>query len=264
MARKKKTGTGKLVVQNAVKTLLANIRFASVDEPIRSIVITSSIPNEGKTTIAINLAQAIATSGKRVLLVECDMRHRSLARTIGARAKSGIYAVLTDQVPLEQAVIVTAQQNMSFLDAEPNIPNPADIISSMRFARLVNILEEAYDYVVFDTPPVGTFVDAAVLASLVDATAIVVRDRVTKRDELLNTYEQLTKAGAKVVGAVMNCCDIGTNKYYYYAYYNRRGDRVKPGGRSSELSAVAAVSAPDLAAALPEVPDRHARPHHLR
>ena len=96
MARKK-GGADKLVVQNAAKTLLANIRFASVDNPIRTLVITSSVPNEGKTTVAVNLAQAIATSGKRVLLVECDMRRRSLADMLGVRAQAGIYAVLADQ-----------------------------------------------------------------------------------------------------------------------------------------------------------------------
>ena len=142
MARKK-GGADKLVVQNAAKTLLANIRFASVDNPIRTLVITSSVPNEGKTTVAVNLAQAIATSGKRVLLVECDMRRRSVADMIGAHAKAGLYAVLSDQVRWENAVVATGQQNMDFLDAEPHIPNPADIISSKRFARLVQILEEA-------------------------------------------------------------------------------------------------------------------------
>ena len=89
MARKTR-GADALVVQNAAKTLLANIRFASVDDPIRSLVLTSSVPNEGKSTVAINLAQAIATSGKRVLLVECDMRRRTLADVLNVRARNGI------------------------------------------------------------------------------------------------------------------------------------------------------------------------------
>lgn len=225
MARKKGTAD-KMVVQNAAKTLLANIRFASVDNPIRSLVITSSVPNEGKTTVAVNLAQAIATSGKRVLLVECDMRRRSVADMIGARAAAGIYAVLSDQVRLENAVVATQQQNMDFLDAEPRIPNPADIIASKRFSRLVKILEDSYDFVVFDTPPVGTFVDAAVLSTLVDATALVVRDNFTKRDEVVNACEQLKKAEANLIGVILNDCETETSEYYY-AYYNKEGKRVK-------------------------------------
>ena len=156
MARKKKTGDT-LAFDNAAKTLLANIRFASVDTPIKSITVTSSIPNEGKSTIAFNLAQAIATSGKSVLLVECDMRHRTLANMLGIHRAGGLYAVLSDQMSIDEAVIDTDQPNLFFLDAEPRIPNPADIIASRRFAKLVAALEEKYQYVIFDTPPVGPY-----------------------------------------------------------------------------------------------------------
>ena len=139
MARKK-MGADKLVVQNAAKTLLANIRFASVDDPIRVITITSSTPNEGKSTVALNLAQAIATSGKSVVLVECDMRRRSMGQMIGVRSRGGLYAVLSEQMKLEEAVVETSQKNLYFLDSEPHIPNPADIIASRRFKRLVERL----------------------------------------------------------------------------------------------------------------------------
>ena len=115
----------------------------SVDEPIKSIVITSSVPNEGKSTVSVNLAQAMATAGKRVLLVEADMRRRSLASMLKVRASSGLYAVLSDAAPLDAAVVSTTTANLQFLDTEPNIPNPADLISSKRFSRLVSQLKEA-------------------------------------------------------------------------------------------------------------------------
>ena len=98
----KAKNTDKLVVQNAAKTLLANIRFASVDDPIRTITVTSSIPNEGKSTVSINLAQAIATSGKSVLLVEADMRRRSLSDMLGVRSRGGLYAVLSEQISIDR------------------------------------------------------------------------------------------------------------------------------------------------------------------
>lgn len=226
MAKKKKQSSNQLEIQNAAKTLFANIRFTSVDNPIRTLVVTSSVPNEGKTTASINLAQAIATSGKRVLLVESDMRRRSLAAMLKARSSSGLYAVLTDSVPLQAAVAMTATPNLFFLDAEPNIPNPADMISSKRFKRLVRLLEEQYDYVIFDTPPVGTFVDAAILSTLVDATVMVVRPNHVKRTELLHAYEQLQKADAHVVGICATDVE-GTGSEYYYAYYTSSGERVK-------------------------------------
>lgn len=226
MPRKKKASSDALVVQNAAKTLLANIRFASVDRPVKSIVLTSSVPNEGKSTVAYNLAQAIASSGKRTLIVECDMRRRSLADMIGARARHGIYAVLSGQVELDEALVATSHRNLFFLDSEPHIPNPADILSSQRFRKLVAQMESDFDYVVIDTPPVGTFVDAAIIAVLADATALVVRERFVKRAELQNAYDQLKKGDANVIGVIMNMCEAESSEYYY-AYYNKEGKRVR-------------------------------------
>lgn len=226
MPRKKKASSDALVVQNAAKTLLANIRFASVDRPVKSIVLTSSVPNEGKSIVAYNLAQAIASSGKRTLIVECDMRRRSLADMVGARARHGIYAVLSGQVELDEALVATSHRNLFFLDSEPHIPNPADILSSQRFRKLVAQMESDFDYVVIDTPPVGTFVDAAIIAALADATALVVRERFVKRAELQNAYDQLKKADANVIGVIMNMCEAESSEYYY-AYYNKEGKRVR-------------------------------------
>ena len=226
MPRKKKASSDALVVQNAAKTLLANIRFASVDRPVKSIVLTSSVPNEGKSTVAYNLAQAIASSGKRTLIVECDMRRGSLADMVGARARHGIYAVLSGQVELDEALVATSHRNLFFLDSEPHIPNPADILSSQRFRKLVAQMESDFDYVVIDTPPVGTFVDAAIIATLADATALVVRERFVKRAELQNAYDQLKKADANVIGVIMNMCEAESSEYYY-AYYNKEGKRVR-------------------------------------
>ena len=213
----------KLEAQNAAKTLLANIRFASVDNPISSLVVTSSIPNEGKSTVSVNLAEAIATSGKSVLLVECDFRNRSLADMLNVRAPGGIYAVLSEEMSLDQAVSSTSVSNMYLLDVEPHIPNPADVLSSKRFRRMVDALEERYDYVIYDTPPVGTFVDAAILSTLADGTVLVVRENFTKRDAILEAHDQLRKAGANVIGVVMNYCETTANEYYY-AYYTQNGE----------------------------------------
>ena len=228
MAKKvKKTGTNTLEIQNAAKTLFANIRFMSPDNPIRSIVMTSSVPNEGKSTCSMELAKAIATSGKTVLLVEADMRRRTMASLLGVHAAAGVYAVLSDQVDLRDAVVNTDTPNLYFLDTEPNIPNPADIISSKRFHRLVEHMEQSYDYVLFDMPPVGTFVDAAILSTLVDGTIMVVRPGEVKRTELVDAYEQLQKAGANILGICATFCE-GTGSEYYYAYYTKDGDRVDP------------------------------------
>lgn len=234
MAKKKKQSSNQLEVQNAAKTLFANIRFMSPDNPIRSIVITSSVPNEGKSTCSVELARAIATSGKTVLLVEADMRRRTLAGLLNVRPAGGIYSVLTDATPLKSAVTPTSTPNLFFLDVEPNIPNPADIISSKRYHKLVSALEGSYDYVIFDTPPVGTFVDAAILSTLVDGTVLVLKPGSTKRAALVDACDQLKKADANILGICATFCE-GTGSEYYYAYYTQDGDRIKDDGDFAAL-----------------------------
>lgn len=243
MARKKKT-SDTLAFSNAAKTLLANIRFASVDTPIKSITLTSSIPSEGKSTIAVNLAQAIATSGKSVLLVECDMRRRTLANLLGLRHSGGLYAVLSDQMSIDEAVVETGQPNFFFLDAEPRIPNPADIIASRRFAKLVAALEEKYQYVIFDTPPVGTFVDAAEVAAITDGTIYVIREDFAKRNEIIAAFDQLNKAEVNVIGTVMNCCETSSHDYYYSYYGEDKGQNNAVAGVNPPVGGAAATGTP--------------------
>lgn len=196
----KKTQDSRVFMQNAVKTLATNIRFASVDKPVRSIVVTSSIPNEGKTTIATNLAQALASGGKTVLIVECDMRCRSLATALGTHARNGIYSVLSGQVELDDAVVRTSTRNVWFLDSEPHIPNPVDIPGSKRFRSFIERLKDEYDYVVLEAPPLSAFIDAAVIGSIADGTLLVVRRNFVRCEEVLSPYEQLKKAGGQRPG----------------------------------------------------------------
>ena len=213
-------------VANAAQTLFANIRFMSVDNPIHVLAITSSIPNEGKTFVSMNLASAIAASGASTLLVECDMRRRSMAARIGVHAQSGIYSVMTGQVSLEQAAVRTPTKNLYFLDAEPHIPNPSNILNSHHFQSFLDNARSRFDYVVFDTPPVTTFVDAAVLGTKVDAVLLVARENFVKRAELQQAVDQLRASGCNLAGIVMNGCDFGKgNSYYSYYYENGEGGR---------------------------------------
>ena len=250
-------------IQNAAKTLLANIRFASVDDPVRSVVITSTGENEGKSTVAMNLAQAVATSGKTVLLVECDMRRRSLADMLGVHGKAGLYAVLVGQATLDDAVVAMSPEGMFFLDAEPSIPSPSDILASKRFKNFLASAEEKYDYVIFDTPPVGAFVDAAVLSSLVDGTLVVVREDGTPRDAAINTVEQLKKADANILGTVMNFCDY-TGTSYSYESYMKSGDKNPRSVGGSRFAGSAAGSGAAAGHAVPAGHGRRPAGHAVR
>ena len=122
--------------------------------------------------------------------------------------------------------VETSQKNLYFLDSEPHIPNPADIIASKRFRRLVEALRETFQYVIFDTPPVGTFVDAAEVGHLSDGVLFVVRENFAKRAEVQAAFDQLRRAEVNVIGAVMNYCEAETSEYYY-SYYTKDGKKVR-------------------------------------
>ena len=228
MARESSKSNAQLM-RNAAQTLLANIQFASVDAPLRSIVVTSAVPNEGKTTVALELARAMASAGLKTLLVECDMRRRTLAGKLNAHLPNGLYSALAQKVPFSECYS-DIEENLVFIDAEPHIPNPPALISSERFQGFHDSMCEQFDYVVFDTPPVTAFVDAAVLSSIADGTVLVVRERFARKQEVQNAYSQLVKAGANVIGVAMNCCKEEKSSYYYSYYENgirRRSPRKR-------------------------------------
>ena len=239
-------------LDNAISTLVANIRFAAVDGDIRTICITSSIPNEGKSTVSSGLAEALANQGKRVLLVENDMHRRSLAGMLGAHARLGLYSVLVGQSTIQEAAVATKTNGLYFLDCEPHIPNPANVLASKRYRSFVNTAQQMFDYVVFDTPPVSTFVDGAIVGSIADATLLVVRNNFAKRDEVAASMEQLRKADANVIGTVFNFV-ASERSEYYYSYYTKDGKKIRKGkgedGPKLRGSAAAAASEPTQAAA---------------
>ena len=191
--------------RNAMSTLYANLGFMSFDKPMRTIVVT---------TVAVELARVMAVAGKRTLLVECDLRRRSLADRLGVRAPVGLCAVVMGDEEPGRAIVATRQPRMHFLDAEAGVTSPVDILDSQRFRRLLGCLAARYDHVVIDTPPVGAFVDAAVVAQVSDATLLVVREGFVERASVQKAAEQLRAAGANLVGTVMNCCDTATSAYY--------------------------------------------------
>ncbi|WP_206214127.1 CpsD/CapB family tyrosine-protein kinase [Adlercreutzia sp. ZJ154] len=212
-------------LRNAAKTLLANVRFSSVDEPVKTIVVTSSTPDEGKSTVSSNLACAMASSGRRVLIMDCDMRRRSLGAMLDLHPKNGIYAVISGSVSIDSAISATKYKNLFFMDGEPNIPSPPDILSTRRFDALLESLRERFDYVIIDTPPLGAFVDAAIISSLADGVLLVVRQNSTKKKAINDSIQQLRAANARILGAVMTFTKDAESDYYY-AYYNQEGKRV--------------------------------------
>ena len=224
------------LLSNASKTLFANIRFVSIDEKVKTIVVTSTGMDEGKTQVSTNLACAIASSGKKVLIVDTDMRRRCIAGLLGIHTECGLYSVLVGQAPLKSAIYPTDRPNLYFMDSEPNIPSPPDVLSTKRFTALVDTLREMFDYVIFDSPPIGLFVDAAIISNLVDGTLYVIRERAAKRDDVAAGVQQLKAANARILGSVITFSREEANNDYYYAYYNSEGKRVSRKDREKQRS----------------------------
>ena len=229
-------------LKDACKTLFANICFSRVDEGIQVICITSAYASEGKSTTAINLAVAIAQSGKKTLLVENDMRKRTLSSALHLSGKYDLCDLIRGNVKIPDAVIPTDYDNLYFLDVAPGISSPPDVLSSERYAKLIERLKERFDYIILDVPPVLLFADALIAASIADGTVLVVKEGSTKRTAALKALNQLKTANAQVLGISMSCCKVDKDDYYYYAYYSSSGERKS----TSKSKASAKLSMSDL------------------
>jgi capsular exopolysaccharide synthesis family protein len=199
------------------RTIRSNIMFSSVDKEMKPLVVTSSGPNEGKSFTAANLAVVFADSGKKVLLVDADLRKPTVAITFKLPNIEGLSTLLTNrQDQPDSCIYQSGIDNLSILSSGPKPPNPSEMINSRRMEELLTELEQTYDLVIFDMPPVAAVTDAQILAARANGTLLVVRERHTKKQALLRAKNLLEMANANVIGVVYN--DVkrtDENKYYY-------------------------------------------------
>lgn len=213
--------------QETIKTLRTNIQFSGIDNPIKTICMTSSIPGEGKSTISHFLAIEMAKAGNKTLIVECDMRRPTQGNMFQFRPKKGITAYLSGECSLEEVATKTQTDNLYFLDVDAKVVNPVELMDSQRFRQAVEEMKEKFDIVIFDTLPLMMFIESAIVASLSDATVIVIRKGRADIKSIKSSIQQLEKANANIIGAVYNDADEekGLAKIGYYGLYrqNRYG-----------------------------------------
>jgi len=205
----------------AYRTLRTNIQFSSVDKPVRTLLVTSSGPSEGKSTTAANLAVVMAQTGQRVALVDTDLRRPVLHRVFSLPNNVGLTTALLpgEDVSVDGRLQPTQVENLWVLTSGPVPPNPSELLGSQRMATLVGKLLAVADLVIFDSPPVLAVTDAAVLGRQVDGVVIVVDAGQTREPGLAQAADEMRKTGANVLGVALNRLDSRSGGYYYYYYY---------------------------------------------
>lgn len=208
----------KSVAAEAARSIRTNLLFMSPDNPYRCLLVTSAGPAEGKTTVATSIAIAIAQTGQSVCLVDCDLRKPRVHAVFGERNDKGITTALLEPGQLPSLIADTQIPNLRILRAGPTPPNPADLMHSDAFGKVLQELRSRFDRVVIDSPPIGLVTDGVILSTRVDATVLVVRALATRRDAARRAMRSLRDVGANCAGFVLNAVS-SSERYYYSGYY---------------------------------------------
>jgi succinoglycan biosynthesis transport protein ExoP len=216
----------KSVAAECCRSIRTNILFMSPDRPLKTMVVTSPSPQEGKTTTAINLGVTMAEAGGRVLIVDTDMRRPRLHRSFGVPNQTGISTVIVGKATLEEAIKRTDVPNLNVLPCGPVPPNPSELLHTDRFRVVLEECAKLYDRIILDSPPTSAVTDPAVLGNLADGVVLVVKAGETTREAAMHARRQLATAKARLFGVVVNAIDFSNPAYgyeYYYRNYYRYG-----------------------------------------
>lgn len=197
------------------RLLKNNIQFSSVDKEIKTIVVTSPEPADGKTTTSANLSIVLAQQGKRVILVDSDLRKPSVHYSFNISNLHGLTNVLTREISLENAILKTHIHNLEVLTSGPIPPNPSELLESKAMELLIYQLHSGFDYVVFDTPPILAVSDSQILANKCEGVIMVVSSGKTRKDAALKSKNILLQANARLIGVVMNGIEQKRREDYY-------------------------------------------------
>lgn len=206
------------IASEAYRSLRTNLLYSSPDKPLRTIMITSSGPGEGKSLTVSNIAMAFAKTGSRVLLVDTDLRRPVIHHLFQVRREPGFCELFLGNTHLEEVVKKTNMENLSILTAGRFTPNPAELLGAHKMQDIIDLFASKYDIVFFDAPPLVAVTDAAVLSTKTDGVALIVKSLKTEREFIKRAINVLEAVGTRIIGAVLNDIDL-TNRYSSYGYY---------------------------------------------
>lgn len=236
-------------VSEAFRSLRTNLQFAGADSPLKTILVASPSPRDGKTTIAANLACMIAQSNRSVVLVDTDLRRPNIHKYFQLLNRLGLTnQLIQPQDRLDGSIQNTELDSLKVITFSSLPSNPSELLGSVKMQEMMSYLRDQFDFIILDSPPALMVTDAVVLASRVDGVIIVVKPSVTRRAELHHMIEQLKQVDARVLGVVINDVDVGRSKYYYYrryySSYNKyyKGYYSPDGGSKKEKSPAPASS----------------------
>ncbi len=217
--------SGPSLQAEAYKHLRTSILLSTAGKAPKSLLVTSSVPAEGKTTTVVNTATVLAQTGAQVLVIDADMRRPRLHHVFGLSNTEGLSAILSSDMTdadVLSKINKFRDTNIYLLSSGAIPPNPAELLGSAQMKRLLDIAAETFNYIVIDSPPIASFTDGVLISSLVDGVLLVVHGGKTSRQVVKRTRQMLQEIGAKIIGVVLNKADVRSNDYYYYHYNYQR------------------------------------------
>lgn len=207
----------------AYRTLRTNLQFSMLDKESNIIAVTSCEPGEGKSTIVSNLAISLAQSGKKVLLIDCDLRKPIIHKKFGISNASGLTSLLLKESTLEETIYKVDIPNLGLIPSGAVPPNPSEILGSKKMSKALEELRNYFDIILLDSPPVLVVSDLHVLASTIDGILLVASYGVTEKNAILRAKESIVKVGGKVLGVVENKIPQDAKGYGGYGYSQYKG-----------------------------------------
>lgn len=232
-------------MKESLRALKTNLQFCGDD--IKTILVTSSVPDEGKSTVTMELARSLTESGKTVLVIDTDMRKSVLVGRLRAKALKGeVYGLshyLSGQKKMDEIIYTTNQKGLFMVFAGPSVPNPTEILDKKYFSVLMEFARDHFDYVLVDCAPIAAAIDAAVVAKYCDGAMLVISQGMASSRLVANVKKQLEASGIRILGAVLNKVKMGKNGYgygygygkyyggYYGTYYGNYSNYAKTDGK---------------------------------